>query len=101
MPVTIEHRPDGSLVRLEGAVNVTAAGELKRLLLEGLASGSDLLVDLERTDEIDITVLQLLWAAGREAGRTGARMVSLVSEPVAAVARDAGFERFPGTGVQE
>jgi anti-anti-sigma regulatory factor len=101
LSVTMERRETDLLIRLEGAVNVTSAGELKRLILEGFASGRDLQLDLEHVEEIDITVMQLLWAAKREADRSGASMVSRVSEAAAATAREAGFERFPGTAVEE
>jgi len=89
------------LIRLEDVVNVTSAEELKSLLLEGLVSGRDVHLDLERVEEIDVTVMQLLWASGREADRKGTRMVTRVSEAAAAAARELGFERFPGSAVQE
>ena len=97
MPVTMETREVNSLLRLEGTVNVTSAEQLKGLLLAGLAAGKELQVNLELAEEIDITVMQLLWAAEREAACAGIAMVSLVSEAAAMAARDVGFERFPGT----
>ena len=89
------------MIRLEGEFTVTSAAELRNLLLEGLASGNDLRLDLERIDEIDITLMQLLWAAGREANRTGATMAIRVSDAAAMAARKAGFERFPGMPVEK
>ena len=74
----------------------TSAADLKSLLLEGLAAGKDLHLDLERVEEIDITIMQLLWAAGREAERTAARMIIRTSEAAGAAAREVGFDRFPG-----
>ena len=96
MPVTMERQEDHALIRLEGECNVTSVAELKTILLEGLASGKDLRLDLERVEEIDITVMQLLWAAGRAAERMGAGVEIRVSEAAGRAARDAGFERFPG-----
>ena len=101
MSLTLERTGNHALLRLEGTANVACAEELKRRLLEGLAYGGDLRLDLERAEEVDITVLQLLWADGCEAARAGVEMVSGVSEAAAASAREAGFERFPGTRVQE
>ena len=101
MSVTMQRSESDLLIRLEDAVNVTSAEELKSLLLEGLVSGRDLYLDLERVEEIDVTVMQLLWAAGREADRKSIRMVTRVSQAAAAAAREVGFERFPGTAVQE
>ena len=70
------------------------------LLLEWLAAGKDLLLDLERAESIDVAVLQLLWVAGREAARAGVGVVSSVSAAVACIAREAGFPRLPGAPVQ-
>jgi anti-anti-sigma factor len=96
LSVNREQNEGHSIVRLEGELNVTSAADLRNLLLEGLGAGKELHLDLERVTEIDITVLQLLWAAGCEAQRTGATIVGRVSEAAAAAAREAGFERFPG-----
>jgi hypothetical protein len=99
LSVTMQRSETGFLIRLEDAVNVTSAEELKSLLREGLVSGRDVHLDLERAEEIDVTVLQLLSAAGCEADRKGVRMVIRVSETAAAAARAVGFDRFPGTPV--
>ena len=101
MPISMERHETHSLIRLEGECTVTSAAELKRLLLEGLASGKDLKLDLERVTEIDLTAMQLLWAAGHEGERTGGGFAVRMSEPAAAAVREAGFERFPGLTPQE
>ena len=100
MPVTMERNQKHLLIRLEGSVNLTSAAELKGLLIEGLASGSELLLDLERSDEIDVTVMQLLWAAGREAARAGAKVEIRMSEAADIAMRGAGFDRFPGLALR-
>jgi anti-anti-sigma regulatory factor len=84
---------------LEGDLTLASAAGLKSLLLEWLAAGTDLQLDLESAGEIDVTVMQLLWAAGREAARVGNGIVGRVSEAVDRAARDAGFDPFPGTAV--
>jgi len=96
LPLIVDRDETHWLIRLEGEFNVTSAAELKRLLLEGLASGKELHLDLDRASEIDVTALQLLWAAGR----ASAGVVSGVSEAAATIARDAGFARFPGKAAQ-
>jgi ABC-type transporter Mla MlaB component len=83
-------------LRLDGDCSLASAAELKTLLLEGLASGSELRVDLKGMEEIDITVLQLLWAAQCAAARDQRGFVSRVPDRVAALARNAGFDDFPG-----
>ena len=89
------------MIRLAGELTLTSAAELKNLLLQGLASGNDLRLDLEQAEAIDITLMQLLWAAGREADRKGASLAIQMSDAAATAARDAGFERFPGLKVEE
>ncbi|MGB6947325.1 MAG: STAS domain-containing protein [Bryobacteraceae bacterium] len=84
------------LFRWEGDCTISSAAELKLALVEGLASGQPLELDLERAGQIDISFLQLLWSAEREAARAGLGFVSRVPESAAAAARVAGFERFPG-----
>ncbi len=97
MPVIKEQIDDNTVLRLQGACNVTCVAEMKTLVLEGLATGNPLTVDLVAAEEIDITVLQLLWAVEREAGRTGAEVVVRAPEAAQSVAREAGFDGFPGT----
>ena len=99
MPVSVAQIDSQRLILLEGRVGVACAGELKRLLLEEISSGRNLCVDLERAEEIDFSILQLLWAAEREAERRGIEMISRASEAAAGAARDAGFGAVPGTGI--
>ena len=101
MAVTMEQQESQSVIRLAGEFTLTSAAELKNLLLQGLASGNDLRLDLEQAEAIDITLMQLLWAAGREADRKGASLAIQMSDAAAMAARDAGFERFPGLTVEE
>jgi anti-anti-sigma regulatory factor len=97
----MERHETHSLIRLEGELNITSASEVKEVLLEGLAAGTDLHLDLEHAETIDVTVMQLLWAAGREADRTGVVLAGRVSAAAAEMAREAGFERLPGMAAQE
>ena len=83
------------LIRLEGDIGVAVAAELQTLLIEGIASGKELWLDLERAGRIDITVLQLVWAAARERGN-GRGIVQRLSDQADGIARDAGFPAFPG-----
>jgi len=59
------------LVRLSGSIDIDSAAELKRLLLRGLESCRAVHVSLEGVLSLDITVLQLLWAAKRHARQAG------------------------------
>jgi anti-anti-sigma regulatory factor len=85
---------------LEGEFNIASAVELKQALLQGLAAGMDLHLDLEQLANIEITAMQLFWAAGKEAARTGVNFVVPVTEAAGRAAREAGFEPFPGLAKQ-
>lgn len=100
MPLSVDQEGAGWRIRVEGEFSVACATELKSLLLEGLASTKELQVDLAGSEDIHITLLQLLFAAGRGAALQGKGMVSGVSEAAAMAARDAGFEHFPGSAVE-
>lgn len=100
MSVTAEVLEDCSVIRVDGACSLASAGELKVLLVEWMASGKKLRLDLAGVEEIDLAALQLLWAAGREAERAGAEIAVRMTEEVASVAREAGFERIAGLTLQ-
>jgi anti-anti-sigma regulatory factor len=97
MPITIEHDETGCLLRLEGQVILASAEPLKKLLLECLATGKDVALNLEGVEEIDIAILQLLSTAARN----GVRIVGRVSGAVGAALDDSGFARIPGFPVPE
>jgi anti-anti-sigma regulatory factor len=96
MPVALERREANWLIRMDGPITLTSAGELKNMLLEWLAAGKDLELDLEAAEDVDITILQLLCAAMREAARTGVGIAIRASGAVAAAVRDSGFSQIPG-----
>jgi anti-anti-sigma regulatory factor len=96
MPVALQRHESRWVISLEGEISVTSAAELKTLLLEWLAAGKDLELDLERAEELDITILQLLWAAAREATRTGVTMAGHASAAAIQAIGEAGFAGMPG-----
>ena len=97
LAITLDQYETHSVLRLEGGIDITCAADLKRLLLEALASGKDLQLDLERVTDLDVTAIQLLWSAGFEAERSGAgvAVAGRVPEEIAFAVREAGLERFP------
>jgi hypothetical protein len=96
LPLTVDRNRTRCLIRLEGEVGITSAAELKSLLLEALASAQELELDLEHAGSIDVTLLQLVWAAEREAARAGSGFVSHASQAAASFAHELGFNGFPG-----
>lgn len=95
MPITVEWQETQSLVRLEGQLGFGSAVELKCLLRQCLSSGKEVTLDMEHLEEIDASILQLLWATGKEAARMRIPIVSRVSEAAMTAARQAGFRTFP------
>jgi hypothetical protein len=73
--------PGGEMptLRLEGELGIGEARELKRMLAGALCM--PLRVDAARTTAWDVTIYQLLWAALREAKRTG--VVLCIDVPLA------------------
>ena len=96
MSVTVQRHESRWVISLEGQISVTSAVELKTLLLECLAAGKDLELDLERAEELDVTIMQLFWAAAREATRTGAGIAGRASATAITAVREAGFAGMPG-----
>ena len=106
MPITLKQEDRSSLLSLEGAVDIASAAELKALLIEALGWGKPVHVSI--SDEgglnaalnqasLDVTAVQLLWAASREARAAGLELTldGPVPEPVTAALGSAGFHEFP------
>ena len=97
MPVTLAQGEAQCVIRLDGEINIGSAAELKKLLLQALASGRELRVDLEHATELDVTALQLLWAVEREArgSSRGFTLAGRVPAEISIAVVVAGFETFP------
>jgi ABC-type transporter Mla MlaB component len=85
-----------SLLTLEKAVEIGCAAELKRLLVQALGSGKEVRVSLAAAADLDVTAVQLLWAAARQAKAAGINLS--LTEPVpgeiAAALGEAGLNQF-------
>ena len=102
MGIALEENAQWSTIRLEGAIDIGCAAELKQALLRAFASGRQVRVALDGATELDVTAMQLLWAAGQES-RVSAAMFTMVGEmpePISIALADAGFEGF-SIAVQE
>ena len=95
--VSVEQQGNKSIVRLEGDVNLNSAAELRRALIEHLALSQTIVLDLESAGEIDLSILQLLRAIGRDGARAGIEIESRLSESAATTLRNAGFESLLST----
>ena len=96
MPIIFNQGEDVCHIRVEGEVNISSAAELKRLLVAALASKKTLRLDLERATDLDVTALQLFWAAEREARESavGFTLMGRLPEEISDALRDSGFAGF-------
>ena len=80
MTIALEQNEEQSVIRLEGVIDISSASELKELLITALGAGREVRVSLEGASDLDVTTVELLWAAEREAAKAGVAL--LPSEPV-------------------
>ena len=71
MGITLKQYKTSNVIRLEGAVDIAAAAEFKKLLLQAFGSGKAVRVALHGATDLDVTAVQLIWAARRGAERAG------------------------------
>jgi anti-anti-sigma regulatory factor len=97
VPVTLDQRAGGSVVGLNGEVEIHAASELKGVLLAALRSRQELRVELAGVTALDITTLQLLCAFERAAVKAGIRLLwtGPMPEEMGLAMALAGLERPP------
>lgn len=97
MPVRFDRSGVPGIIRLEGNVDIECATELKGYLAEAVGAGAETRISLEELAGIDVTAIQLLWAAEREAKATGALLTleEPIPEGLRVVLRGAGFGRLP------
>ena len=96
MGIALEQEAESSTIRLEGAVGIEFAGELKEHLVQALGYGQEIRISLEGVTDLDVTAMQLLWAAERAAKTAGVRFGITAEEPpgIAGAFSDAGFDRI-------
>jgi anti-anti-sigma regulatory factor len=61
------------VVALEGRVDIAEAAKLKSALLEAVAAPQGMRVEVSQATAVDVTAVQLLWAAQRQARQMGKR----------------------------
>jgi ABC-type transporter Mla MlaB component len=97
MPVTLEQNESDCVLHLDGEVGIGTAAELKTLLSQALSTGRDVRINMVRVTEVDVTVMQLIWAAAREADKLRRRLsvAAGVPEEILAAWADAGLAKPP------
>jgi anti-anti-sigma factor len=96
MGIHLEKTDAGGLIALRGTVDIACAAELKAFLLEALTPEAGVRISLDGATYLDVTALQLLWAAERQARRSGVpfRIEGQIPETVSTGIADAGFPPF-------
>ena len=97
MGIVLEQQEESSVIRLEGTIDIALAAELKATLLKALKTSKNVDVALDADADVDVTAIQLLWAAERESGASGVefKRSGQLPEMVVASLKDAGIDRFP------
>ncbi len=89
----VERQANLWTISLKRTFGLDSAAELKAALLESLAAGVSLQLDL-RHCEMSIPLLQMLWTARLESKRLGVPLTALGSEEAIRIIRGAGFDQF-------
>ncbi len=97
MSVVIDKGDQSTLIRLGGVIDISCAAELKDVNMKALQAGKPVLIVLEGATCIDVTAMQILWAAERAARAQGLgfALEGQLPEVLCATLRDAGWEGFP------
>lgn len=97
MSIALEEGETRSVIRLEGDIDITCSDELMRTLVEAISSQKELRVDLAGVTDLDVTAMQLFWAAAHEAEKRGISLAvtGQIPEAIRCAVREAGFENFP------
>lgn len=84
-------------LELEGEITIALAAQLKRELCAAVDMGQAIAVSLERVAMLDITAIQLLWAAARHVRMAGLAFtfISPVSGAMVAGMSEAGIPLAP------
>jgi len=96
LPITLEDVDGRSVLRVEGDIEIASAAELKAALIEAISSTKEVQVDLRGARDFDVTAVQLLWAAARDAGKAGIAF-AVAGESIDIlhrIAAEMGFENF-------
>ncbi len=95
--IALKQGKESSAIRLEGVIDIASAAELKAVLLDALKRGKPVTIALDSSAGLDVTAIQLLWAAQREATVSGVgfTLAGPVPARVSATLKEAGFDSFP------
>lgn len=96
MGMTLKHSRKSSVIHLEGVIDIESASEFKKLLLRAFESGKEIRVALDGATEMDVTAVQLIWAARRawEGAGLAFKVSGEVSAPASLALSNAGLQQL-------
>lgn len=80
--MTAERQKDVATLRVQGEMNIYRAADLKPMLLEPLADGATLEVDLSGVTDLDTAGLQVLMLAKKTAQTKGGELRLVAHSPI-------------------
>ncbi|MBN1242396.1 MAG: STAS domain-containing protein [Spirochaetales bacterium] len=91
----MKKKPTQKVVSPAGPLGIEAAAPLRRELLAAFEEADEVLFDFSRAEDVDLAVLQVLYAAKRSAAHRGAffALIGSVAEKVSRRLQVAGFTR--------
>jgi anti-anti-sigma regulatory factor len=71
MAINVEDKNGRRCIRLDDVVDIAQAADLKQILMEAIGSFESVRIEVSGASAIDVTAVQLLWAALSHASSTG------------------------------
>jgi anti-anti-sigma factor len=75
MAVTVDIQEGTRYIRLTGSLDIAHAAELKRVLVDAIPSSPRVCIEVAGVSAIDVTIVQLLWAAVSYAKSAGLDLI--------------------------
>ncbi len=96
MGLTLQQCEKLSTIRLEGGIDIASAPELKRLLLLASESGKEIQLSFDGVTDLDVTAVELIWAARRAVEGAGVAFTlsGTVPDSVTSNLCKAGLQQF-------
>lgn len=94
--ITLKQNKKSSVIHLEGAIDIALSALFKELLLEALGAGKEIKLVLDGATDLDVTAVELIWAARRAAEGAGLafKLAGAIPEPLSSALSNAGLQQF-------
>jgi anti-anti-sigma factor len=96
MGIALEKGTQSVVLRMDGIIDIVSAQELKEHLVRALEDSREIQISIDAVTDLDVTAMQLLWAAGRAARESGVAFALTGPAPkhIASAIGEAGFDMF-------